>query len=141
MRSVDTYLNFSGNAREAFEFYRSVFGGEFESTFTYADFGGEAAGFEASDSGRIAHISLRLTPSFVLMGSDVPGHGVAGFRVGSNTYVNLNVESPEEGRRLFAALSEGGVVEHPLEKTSWAELYGSFADRFGVQWMINYWLE
>lgn len=141
MRSVDTYLNFAGDAREAFEFYRSVFGGEFGSTFTYADFGGEAAGFQASDAGLIAHISLPLTPSFNLMGSDVPGHDVAGFRVGSNAYVNLNVESVDEGRRLFAALSEGGVVEHPLEKTGWAELYGSFADRFGVQWMINYWVE
>lgn len=141
MRSVDTYLNFAGDAREAFEFYRSVFGGEFGSTYTYADFGGEAAGFSASDSSRIAHISLKLTPHFSLMGSDVPSHGVAEFGVGSNAYVNLNVESVDEGRRLFAALSEGGVVEQPLEKTSWAELYASFADRFGVQWMINYWVE
>lgn len=141
MRSVDTYLNFSGNAREAFEFYRSVFGGEFESTFTYADFGGEAAGFQPGEVDRIAHISLRLTPHFLLLGSDVPGHAVAGFRVGSNSYVNLNVESPEEARRLFDALSVGGVIEHPLEKTGWAELYGSCADRFWVQWMINYWLE
>lgn len=140
MRSVDTYLNFAGNAREAFEFYREVFGGEFESRFTYADFGGVPAGNAASDLERIAHVSLRLTPNFVLMGSDVPSRQVADFSVGSNAYVNLNVESEEEGRRLFAALSQGGQVEHALEKTGWAELYGSCADKFGVQWMFNYWL-
>jgi len=132
MRSLDTYLNFKGNALEAFEFYRSVFGG---------DFGGEQAGFKASDAGRIAHISLQLTPTFSLMGSDVPSHGEADFTMGSNTYININVESPEEGKRLFDALAEGGRIEHPLEKTSWAEQYGSLRDRFGVQWMFNYWIE
>lgn len=141
MRFLDTYLQFNGNALEAFEFYRSVFGGEFGTTYTYADFGGEQAGFAPSDAGRIAHISLQLTPTFHLMGSDVPSQAEADFMVGSNTYININVESPEEGKRLFDALSQGGRVEHPLEKTSWAEQYGSLRDRFGVQWMFNYWIE
>lgn len=141
MRSIDTYLNFAGDAMQAFEFYRSIFGGEFESTFTYADFGGEQAGFDKADAGRIAHISLRLTPNFILMGSDVPSHSATDFTVGSNSYININVESPEEGKRLFDALAAGGRVEHPLEKTSWAEQYGSLRDRFGVQWMFNYWIE
>ena len=141
MRSVDTYLNFAGNAREAFEFYRSVFGGDFESTFTYADFGGVQAGHAESDLDRIAHISLRLAPGFVLMGSDVPSHAAANLKVGTNSYINLNVGSEEEGRRLFGALGAGGRVEQPLEKTSWAEQYGSLVDKFGVQWMINYWLD
>lgn len=141
MRSVETYLNFAGNAREAFEFYRSVFGGDFESTFTYADFGGVQAGHAESDLNRLAHISLKLTPGFILMGSDVPTKGAADFKVGSNSYINLNVESEEEGRRLFEALGAGGRVEHPLEKTSWAEQYGSLVDKFGVQWMFNYWLQ
>jgi PhnB protein len=141
MRSVDTYLNFAGKTQEAFEFYRSVFGGEFESRFTYEDFGGVQAGHAETDLGRIAHISLRLSPAFVLMGSDVPSKSVADLNVGTNTYINLNVESEDEGRRLFQALSAGGRVEHPLEKTGWAEQYGSLVDRFGVRWMINYWLE
>jgi PhnB protein len=141
MRSVDTYLNFAGKTEEAFEFYRSVFGGEYESRYTYADFGGVQAGHAETDLGRIAHISLRLSPTFILMGSDVPSKSAADLTLGSNTYINLNVESEEEGRRLFQALSAGGRVEHPLEKTSWAEQYGSLRDRFGVQWMFNYWLE
>jgi len=141
MRSVDTYLNFAGNTQEAFEFYRTVFGGEFGSRFTYADFGGVQAGHAESDLGRIAHISLRLTPNFVLMGSDVPSRSASDLKVGSNTYINLNVESVEEGRRLFDALAAGGRVEFQLGKTSWAEQYGSVVDRYGVQWMFNYYLE
>src|SRR5690554_1808445 len=71
MISVDNYLNFPGNALEAFEFYRSVFGGEFEQHFRYEDYGGDS-GFDPADAGRTAHVSLRLTDSYVLMGSDVP---------------------------------------------------------------------
>lgn len=137
MRSVDTYLNFAGKTLEAFEFYRSIFGGEFESRFTYADFGGAAAGHAESDLGRIAHVSLRLTPNFILMGSDVPSRSAADLKVGTNTYVNLNVEAEEEGLRLFEALSAGGSVEHPLEQTAWARQYGSLVDKYGVRWMFN----
>lgn len=141
MRSIDTYLNFAGNAREAFEFYRSVFGGSFGSTFTYEDFGGVQAGHAQTDLDRIAHISLQLVPGFNLMGSDVPSCSTSDLKIGTNSYINLNVESEDEGRRLFAALAAGGRVEHPLEKTSWAEQYGSLVDKYGVQWMFNYWLQ
>lgn len=137
MRSVETYLNFAGNTQEAFEFYRSVFGGEFESRFAYADFGGVAAGHAESDLDRIAHISLRLTPDFALMGSDVPSKDEANLKVGTNSYININLESADEGRQLFEALAAGGGVEHPLEKTAWADLYGSLVDKFGIRWMFN----
>lgn len=141
MRSADVYLNFAGNTRQAFEFYQQVFGGELSGVYTYADFGGKEAGFADADLGRVAHISLRLTPAFVLMGSDVPSRSEGDLLMGTNAYVNLNVESEEEGRRLFDALLDGGSVEHALEKTGWAELYGSLVDRFGVRWMFNYWTE
>lgn len=139
MKSVDTYLNFAGNTLEAFEFYRSVFGGEFESRFSYADFGGAAAGHAEGDLDRIANISLRLTPDFVLMGSDVPTKDVVNLRIGSNSHINLNVDSEEEARRIYDALAQGGKAEHPLEKTSWADQYGSLVDKFGVRWMVNLW--
>lgn len=141
MRSADVYLNFAGNAREAFEFYQGVFGGELSRVFTYSDFGGKEAGFADSDLDRVAHVSLRLTPAFLLMGSDVPSRSEGELVVGTNAYVNLNVDSPEEGRRLFDALLAGGAVEQALEKTDWAELYGSLIDRYGVRWMFNYWTE
>ena len=138
MISVDNYLNFPGTAKEAFEFYRSVFGGDFEQHFRYADYGSDS-GFEPEDADRTAHVSLRLTETFVLMGSDVPRRGEANLRTGTNAYINLNVGDEEEARRLFAGLSAGGQVESPLDKTGWSALYGSFTDRFGVRWMVNYW--
>ena len=136
MISVDNYLNFPGNALEAFEFYRSVFGGEFEQRFRYADFGGDS-GFDPADADRTAHVSLRLTPGFALMGSDVPRRAEADLRFGTNQYINLNMNDEQEAERVFEALSAGGQVESPLAKTGWADLYGSFTDRFGVRWMVN----
>src|SRR5690554_6629331 len=97
---------------------------------TYADFGGTEAGFTGDDLGRVAHVSLKLTPSFWLMGSDVPSREEGQFVTGTNAYVNLNVDSEEEGRRLFEKLGVGGSVEHALESTTWAQLYGSLVDRF-----------
>ncbi len=141
MRSADVYLNFAGNAREAFEFYRAVFGKELESLLTYADFGGSAGGQSDTDMNRVAHVSIRLTPTFVLMGSDVPTTAVADFVTGTNAWINLNPESPEEARRLYDALVVGGRQAHALEKTDWAELFGSLVDRYGVRWMFNYWTE
>lgn len=138
MISVDNYLNFPGNALEAFEFYRSVFGGELEQHSRYEDFGSDA-GFDAADAHRTAHISLRLTDSFVLMGSDVPKRAEENLRPGTNAYINLNVADEEEAHRLFGGLSAGGQVESPLDKTAWSALYGSLTDRFGIRWMVNYW--
>jgi len=136
MRSMDVYLNFSGNTREAFEFYRSVFGGEFGNVFTYADLsGGETS---AENRERIGHIGFEIAPGAHLMGSDVPFEGEGDFKIGTNVYINLNPESPEEAKRLFEALSAEGKVEMELAKTSWADLYASFFDKFGVAWMINY---
>lgn len=139
MKSADVYLNFAGNAREAFEFYSSVFGKELESLLTYADFGGGASGQAEEDLARVAHVSLRITPTFVLKASDVPANVVAKFVAGTNVWINLDAETSEEARHLFDTLSAGGTVKHSLEKTPWAQLYGSLEDRFGVRWMINYW--
>lgn len=136
MKSIDPYLNFAGNTREAFEFYRSVFGGEFGNVFTYADLPGQQP--TAANKDRIGHIGLPLKDGVFLMGSDVPVEGEADFKVGSNVYINLNAESPDEARRLFDGLSAGGKVEMALAKTSWADLYGSLIDKYGVRWMLNY---
>lgn len=138
MRSSDTYLNFDGNTLEAFEFYRSVIGGEFETRLTYAELA--AGGWEPpeSDKGRIGHVSLRLSDVTVLMGSDVSSDQSGNFVMGNNVYINMNAESEEEARRLFDGLSAGGRTEMALAKTGWAKLYGSFFDKFGVGWMVNF---
>ena len=134
--SVNPYLNFARNAREAFEFYRSIFGGEFEMTLLYRDFPG-AMGVPESEQDKIAHIALPVGPN-MLMGTDVIGDSLAAFKLGTNSYVVVTPDDAAEARRLFDGLSAGGTVEMPLQATEWAEQYGICTDRFGVQWMVNY---
>lgn len=136
VQSVNPYLNFAGNTLEAFEFYRSVFGGDFPMVVRYRDFPGNmGAPPEAAD--RIAHIALPLGAS-MLMGTDVVGADAATFRAGNNSYIVVAPDDAAEAMRVFEGLSAGGSIAMPLQATEWAELYGICADRFGVQWMISY---
>lgn len=138
MQFMSVYLNFPGNAEEAFEFYRSVFGGDFNGMLRFRDFGEDAMGVGESELDKIAHVSLPVAGEISLMGSDVAGPGVDTFRAGTNVYVYLETDSAEEADRIYSALSEGGTAEMPLETTGWAEKYGSCIDRFGIPWMISY---
>ncbi len=136
VQAVNPYLNFAGNTLEAFEFYRSVFGGEFPMVLRYRDFPGDmGASGDAAD--RVAHIALPVGPN-MLMGTDVIGAEVADFRAGNNSFIVLAPDDANEARRLFDGLSAGGTVAMPLQATEWAEQYGICRDRFGVQWMISY---
>lgn len=139
MKFVTQYLNFNGNAEEAFEFYRSVFGGEYTGVLRFRDFGGDdGMDVPESDLDKIAHISLPIAAGLDLMASDVVGEQAAAFNAGNNFYVYLETDSADEADRLFAGLSEGGVAEMPLQPTAWAEKAGSCVDKFGIQWMISY---
>lgn len=138
MKTPNPYLNFPGNTEEAFTFYKSVFGGEFVAVVRYQDLQGDGGmGAPAEDQGKIAHIALPIGDG-VLMATDALESFGRGLTVGNNFYINLEAESGEEADRLFAALSAGGRVEMPLQRTQWAEKYGACADKFGVQWMVNY---
>lgn len=145
---LNHYLNFQGNTEAAFNFYRSVFGGEFLNVMRYGDMPAEE-GFSLSDADqqKILHISLPINEFTVLMASDVNEQFCAQtnqpFTVGSNHYISINLESSEqaEAKRLFDALSKGGSIEMPLEKTFWGALYGAFTDQFGIKWMVNCQLE
>lgn len=138
MKAVHPYLNFAGNTEEAFEFYRSVFGGELAIT-RFRDMGDDGGmSIADADLDKIANVGLPLGNDTVLMGTDALESMGQSLSVGNNSYIVLDVESVEEGQRLFDALSAGGRVEMPLMRTEWAELYGSCSDRFGVQWMVNY---
>jgi len=139
MKTVNPYLNFAGNTEEAFEFYRSVFGGEFLAVVRFKDFGGmDGMELPATDLEKIGHIALPLGDGHILMGTDALESMGQSLTFGNNSYISLEADEPEEAERLFGALSEGGNVEMPLQKTEWAEKYGSCADRYGVQWMVSY---
>ena len=137
MKAVHPYLNLPGNTLEAFEFYRSVFGGEFTNVTRFRDMGG-GLGVAEADRDRIANIGLMIAPGVCMMATDVVESFPSPVVVGNNVQIMLEAESKEEAERVFAALSDGGRVDMPLQVTEWAELYGSFSDRFGVLWMVNY---
>ena len=138
MTRVHSYLNFAGNAEEAFEFYRSVFGGEFSSLVRFGDMPIEGVEIPDEDRGKIMHVSLPLGEDDILMASDtLPSLGQE-LRPGNNVYVSVHPQSKEEADRIFNALSAGGEIEMPIADQMWGDYYGSFTDKFGVQWMVNY---
>lgn len=140
MARVSTYLNFTDRTEEAFEFYRSVFGGEFTGGIHRFGEVPPAEGMPPladADRNLVMHVELPILGGHILMGTDAPAS--MGFRVvpGNNVIINLEPDTREEADRLFVALSEGGKVERPMQEMFWGAYYGSLADQFGVQWMIN----
>ncbi len=139
MKTANPYLNFDGSTEEAFTFYRSVFGGDFLAVVRFEDLEGMEAMDQLSevDRGKIAHISLPLGGN-MLMGTDALESMGQSLKRGNDFYITLVPDTAEEAAELFDALSIGGRVEMPLQETGWAEKYGMCADKFGVQWMVNY---
>jgi PhnB protein len=135
MTKLNPYLNFDGTCEEAFNFYKTVFGGE----FTYFSKMGEIEGMEASedDKNLIMHVSLPIGKD-VLMGSDAPTSMKSQFKSGNNNYICISPDSKEEADRLFKELSVDGEIEMPMEDMFWGDYFGSFKDKYGVCWMINY---
>jgi PhnB protein len=138
MKAVNPYLNLPGTAEEAFTFYRSVFGGEFSGLVRFRDLPDNRMGVSEADLDKIANIALPLGANTVLMATDVVDAFPQELRRGNDHYITLEPDTKEEAESLFQALSSGGTVGMPLSQTEWAELFGEFTDRFGVQWMINY---
>lgn len=130
------YLNFDGNAEEAFRFYQSVFGGEL-----FLQRMGDAPGSENlpdNEKTRAMHVSIPVGDGQFLMASDcLPSAGHV-LNVGNNNYISITPDSREEADRLFNGLSAGGNVEMPMEDQFWGDYFGSFEDKFGVRWMINF---
>ncbi|MGZ4054155.1 MAG: VOC family protein [Bacteroidia bacterium] len=137
MAAVNPYLNFLGNTEEVFNFYKSVFGGEFSVFQRFKDIPGSEK-MSPEDQGKIMHVALPIGKGSILMASDAlesMGHKL---NVGNNFYISINADSEKETEQLFNALSAGGKVEMPLEKTFWGAYFGMFQDKFGIHWMINY---
>lgn len=141
MARVSTYLNFPRKTEEAFNFYKSIFGGEFgnDGVARFSDIppSNEMPPLAEEDKDLIMHIELPLLGGHVLMGTDAPES--MGFKVnfGNNSYINLEPDTRAETKRLFDGLSEGGVVTMELQQMFWGAYYGSCTDKFGVQWMFN----
>ena len=136
MKSVNPYLNFNGNTEKAFTFYQSVFGGELQIT-RFKDMR-DNMGATGENLNKIANIALPIGAGVTLMGDDGPAVMGQSMTIGDNFSINLEAESAEEAEKLFNSLSDGGKAMMPLEETEWAEKFGMFADKFGIQWSVNY---
>jgi PhnB protein len=135
---LHSYLNFAGDAQEAFDLYKSVFGGEFASVVRFKDFPMEGATIPKEDEDKLMHIALPIGEDNVLMASDVLESFGQRLVQGNNVYVSVHPTSREEADRIFNALSEGAEIEMPIADQAWGDYYGALKDKFGVQWMVNY---
>ena len=133
---LNVYLTFEDNCREAFDFYRSVFGGEYQIVQTFADGPGDM-GVPESDGDRIMHATLSLGDS-ILMGSDTPSNFPQALTPGNNVSLSYTPASREEADELFAKLSDGGTVNMPLSEMFWGAYFGACTDKFGIHWQLNY---
>jgi PhnB protein len=141
---LDIYMSFSGNCEEAFNFYKSAFGGDFAVLSRYSDMpGGDAVSADSAratsnnDGDKIMHIRLPIGGGATLMGSDRPAAAETAV-VGDVFSISIAPDSEEEAIRLFNELSADGQVTMPLEKTFWNALFGEFIDKFGIKWLVNY---
>ncbi|KIC93578.1 VOC family protein [Flavihumibacter solisilvae] len=137
MQSVEIYLHFNGNSEKAMNFYKEVFGGEFNSVRRYKDMPGSEK-MSPENRMKMIHISLRITDSFTLMASDVISDSSETVAFGNNYHICLQASGEKEADKLFSELSADGVIEMPMNKTFWGDYFGMCIDRFGIQWMINY---
>ncbi len=139
MTTVNVYLTFQGNCREAFEFYQSVFGGEFRDLSPFGDMppmeGMPPVPEEMKD--QLMHVSLPISQETVLMGSDAGGEWAPGITPGNNFSISVNTDGKAEVERIFGALSAGGQVTMPLENTFWGSYFGMLTDAFGINWMVS----
>lgn len=138
MAFLNVYLNFNGNCEAAFNHYKSVFGGEFDTFSRFGDMPSDEQPLPESEANKILHVSLPVgSAGCVLMGSDCPPSFPNGVQ-GNLFNVSIATDSKEEADRLFSSLSAGGKVNMPIADTFWGAYFGMFTDKFGVQWMVNY---
>ena len=140
MARVSTYLNFPRSTEQAFNFYQSVFGGDFIGgihRFSEVPAAPGQPPTAEADKNLVMHVALPILGGHVLMGTDAPDS--MGFKLvaGNNVYINLEPDNRADTDRLFAALAKGGKVEMALQEMFWGDYFGSLTDKFGVMWMFN----
>lgn len=137
MANINPHINFNGNAEEAFNFYKSVFGGEFITITRFKDLKSDDFPVPEKEENKIMHIALPIGQN-ILMANDVPE--ILG-RVNENenrSKICITAESREEADRLFNGLSVGGNVEMPMDESPWGSYFGMFRDKYGIEWMVDF---
>lgn len=136
--TINTYLTFDGNCEEAFNYYKAVLGGEFSYVGRFKEMPpSQDYKVPESDMEKIMHISLPISKETTLMGSDILSAFGQKLIQGNNFAISINIDELEDARNIFSTLSEGGKITMPFEKTFWQAYFGSFTDKFGINWMVN----
>lgn len=137
MALINPHINFNGNAEEAFNFYKSVFGGEFAKVMRLKDLASPDFPVAENDADKILHIALPIGNN-VLMGNDVPEFMGKVNENENRSKISISAESREEADNLFNGLSAGGTVEMPISDSPWGSYFGMFRDKFGIEWMVDF---
>ena len=137
MAIINPHINFNGNAEEAFNFYKSVFGGAFAKIIRFKDISGPEYPVSENEANKIMHIALPIGKN-ALIGNDVPGFMGKVNESENRSKISISAESREEADKLFSGLSAGGNIEVPFEDNSSGACFGMFRDKFGIEWIVEF---
>lgn len=137
MAQINPHINFNGNAEEAFTFYKSVFGGEFEKIIRFKDISGPEFQVPEKEANKIMHIALPIGKNF-LMANDVPESMGRTNENENRSKISISVDSKEEAVTLFNGLSAGGQIEVPINESPEGACFGMFRDKYGIEWMVDF---
>ncbi len=137
MAIINPWINFNGNAEEAFIFYKSIFGGEFAKIIRFKDISSPEHPVAEKDANKIMHIALPIGKN-ILMANDVPESMGRVNEDENRSKISISAESREEADKLFSGLSAGGNIEAPIGDSPWGSYFGMFRDKFGIEWMVDF---
>ena len=138
MRTINPWINFNGNAEEAFTFYKSVFGGEFKKVIRFKDLTGIEFPMTEKDANKIMHIALPMGKHNMLMANDVPEFMGRVNENENRSKISVSAESREEADKIFNGLSAGGNIEGPIGDSPWGTYAGMFRDKYGIEWIVEF---
>ncbi|WPU98714.1 VOC family protein [Mucilaginibacter sp. cycad4] len=138
MRAINPWINFNGNAQEAFNFYKSIFGGEFTRIIRFKDLAGPEFQVAESEENKIMYIGLPLGKNNVLIANDVPEFMGQVSENENRSKIYVSAESREEADKIFNGLSAGGEVEGPIGDSPWGTYAGMFRDKYGIEWIVEF---
>ena len=137
MATINPHINFNGNAEEAFTFYKSVFGGEFAQVVRFKEMSSPEFPIPEKEANKIMHIALPIGKN-LLMGNDVPESMGRTNENENRSKISISAESRDEADKLFHGLSAGGQIEFPMGDSPWGSYFGSFRDKYGIEWMVDF---
>ncbi len=137
MAQINPHINFNGNAEEAFNFYKSVFGGEFAKIIRFKELSGPDFHVSEDEADKIMHIALPIGKN-ILIANDVPESMGRTNENENRSKISISAESKEEADKLFNGLSEAGKIEMPIADSPWGSYFGMFRDKYGIEWIVDF---